>query len=363
MFCGTILLHRMTVSVYYALMDHNLKSQTYAELLETAARYGQKPFIAGYLFTFIHQKDVTEIDAITPLSKTFRRQLADDGYTIAGIDLLETHEDPDGTVKFVFALPGGGRIETVRLLDGDRNTLCLSTQAGCRMGCTFCATGQLQFERNLTAAEIVDQVYQAESHCGKINNVVYMGMGEPLDNFDAVMGSVEILNHKDGRNIGIRHITISTCGLPEGIKRLAQMPVQPRLAVSLHAPDDATRGKLMRIASKYPLAEVTAALKTYQNITGKRITIEYCMIDGVNDRDDHARALVRLLRPLQVNVNLIELNPYPGCPFEASSHNRIRAFAEILSAAGIETVIRFKRGRSIKAACGQLGATWLKSQS
>ncbi|MBN1981259.1 MAG: hypothetical protein JW795_07000, partial [Chitinivibrionales bacterium] len=154
-------MHHTRASVYHALMDTNLKSKTYTDLLALTAHYGQKPFIAGYLFSFIHQKGVRGIDAITPLSKTFRGQLADDGYTLAGIERLETHEDPDGTVKFVFGLDGGGRIEAVRLLDGDRNTLCLSTQAGCRMGCTFCATGQLQFQRNLTAAEIVDQVYLA----------------------------------------------------------------------------------------------------------------------------------------------------------------------------------------------------------
>jgi len=344
-------------------MDKNLKSKTYAELLEVSARYEQKPFIAQYLFSFIHQKDVRHIEDITPLSKRFRQQLITDGYTLSGIELLEKHEDPDGTIKFVFGLDGGGRIEAVRLLDGERNTLCLSTQAGCRMGCEFCATGQLPFERNLAAAEIVDQIYQAEQHCGRISNVVYMGMGEPLDNFDSVIQSVEILNHKDGRNIGIRHITISTCGLPEEIKKLAQSPCQPRLAVSLHATEDGIRRKLMRIGNRYPLADVIAALKTYQSVTGKRITIEYCMIHAVNDRDEHAKALIRLLNPLQVNVNLIELNPYPGCPFEASGAGRIRVFSDILSNAGIETVIRYKRGRSIKAACGQLGATWLKSSS
>ncbi len=344
---------------YYAPMSLNLKNKTYSDLLELVVAYEQKPFCAQYLFSFIHQKDAIAISDISPLSKPFREKLAHDGFTIAGIELLEQHDDPDGTIKFVFGLPGGAKIETVRLKDDDRNTLCISTQAGCRMGCKFCATGQLQFQRNLTAAEIVDQVYKAEKVCGRINNLVYMGMGEPLDNYDEVMRSVDILNHEDGRNIGIRHITLSTCGLPEEIKKLALSSLQPRLAVSLHAPDEATRAKIMRIGSKYPLSEVMAALKTYQNTTGKRITIEYCMIDHVNDRPEHAKALVKLLRPLKVNVNLIELNPFPGCRFEPSGSKQIQAFAKILSDAGIETVIRFKRGRSIKAACGQLGATWL----
>ena len=340
-------------------MDKNLKSKTYAELLELAASYRQKPFAAKYLFSFIHQKDIDNIADITPLSKAFREQLINDGYSIGGLEPVEKHDDPDGTVKFVFGLCDGGRIESVRLKDDDRNTLCISTQAGCRMGCKFCATGQLRFERNLTAAEIVDQVYTSEQYCGRIDNVVYMGMGEPLDNFDATMRSVEILNRKDGRNIGIRHITLSTCGLPEAIKKLAMSPLQPRLAVSLHGPDDATRARLMRIGSQYPLKDVIAALKTYQHVTGRRITIEYCMIDSVNDSPEDAKALVKLLKPLKVNINLIELNPFDGCGFKPADSKQIRTFADILSDAGIETVIRFKRGRRIKAACGQLGATWL----
>lgn len=340
-------------------MDKNLKNLTYAGLLDVTAAYGQKPFTAKYLFSFIHQKNTGDITGVTPLSKSFRQQLMNDGYTVSGLELLEKHDDPDGTVKFVFGLSDGGRIESARLQDDGRNTLCLSTQAGCRMGCRFCATGQLRFERNLTPAEIVDQVYTAEAQCGKIHNVVYMGMGEPLDNFDAVMRSVAILNHPDGRNLGIRHITLSTCGLPEEIKKLALSPLQPRLAVSLHAPDDATRARLMRIGTKYPLKDIIAALKQYQTITGKRITIEYCMIDSVNDRPEQAKGLIQLLRPLKVNVNLIELNPFPGCPFATAAPRKIRAFADIFSDAGIETVIRYKRGRSINAACGQLGATRL----
>jgi 23S rRNA (adenine2503-C2)-methyltransferase len=342
-------------------MDKDLKNNSYNELLDITVAHGQKPFCAKYLFTFIHQKDAATIEDITPLSKSFRQELTDEGYFISQTNLSEQHDDPDGTIKFVFELNDGARIESVRLKDDDRNTLCISTQAGCRMGCKFCATGQLEFQRNLTAAEIVDQVYQAERICGRIDNLVYMGMGEPLDNFENVMRSVEILNDKNGRNIGIRHITISTCGLPEPIKQLTLSPIQPRLAVSLHGPDDATRSKIMRVGSKYPLADVMASLKSYQGATGKRITVEYCMIDGINDATEHARALVKLLKPLKVNVNLIELNPFPGCRYKPSSTDQIREFSETLSKAGIETIIRFKRGRSIKAACGQLGATWLKS--
>jgi len=340
-------------------MDKDLKNKSYNELLDIAADHGQKPFCGQYLFTFIHQKDAAQIDDITPLSKLLRTQLTDEGYFVSQINLSEQHDDPDGTIKFVFELNDGARIESVRLKDDERNTLCVSTQAGCRMGCKFCATGQLEFQRDLTAAEIVDQVYHAERLCGRIDNLVYMGMGEPLDNFDNVMRSIEILNGKHGRNIGIRHITVSTCGLPEEILKLAAQEIRPRLAVSLHAPNDTIRSRLMRVGRKYPLEDIIDALRGYQELTGKRITVEYCMIDEINDQIDHARSLVKLLRPLKINVNLIELNPFPGCRYSASNPSQIQKFAKVLSDSGIETIIRFKRGRSIKAACGQLGATWL----
>jgi 23S rRNA (adenine2503-C2)-methyltransferase len=340
-------------------MDKNLKNCTLAELGHIIEMFSQKRFLADYLFSFIHQKYVSNLGEITPLPKQFRIQMEDAGYYISTLPLVEQHDDPDGTTKFVFELEAGYRIETVLLRDEDRMTLCLSTQAGCRMGCLFCATGQLKFERNLTAAEIIDQVYYAQRQFGKIHNLVYMGMGEPLDNFDNVMRSVELLNHQKGATIGIRHITLSTCGLPAQIRRLAEYPLQPRLAISLHAPDDKTRKKLMRISEKYPLDEVLVSLKDYQRLTSRRITVEYCLMDKINDSNAQAKLLIQRLKGLKVNVNLIEMNPFPGCPFSASPPERIKTFSRILGDAGIETVVRFRRGRSIKAACGQLGATRL----
>ena len=174
-------------------MDKDLKSYTALELRHLVEKYGRKPFLADYLFAFIHQKRVLDLNAVTPLPAAFREQLIGDGYFISSLTLAEQHHDPDGTTKLAFDVSGGGRIEAVRLSDRERQTLCLSTQVGCRMGCSFCATGRLGFERNLTAAQIVDQVYQAQQLCGPIHNVVYMGMGEPLDNLDEVMRSVELL--------------------------------------------------------------------------------------------------------------------------------------------------------------------------
>jgi 23S rRNA (adenine2503-C2)-methyltransferase len=343
-------------------MEKDLKNCIPEELAAIAAEFGQKPFVARYLFTFIHQKNAATLDQITPLSKPFRAALTDAGWGISTLKIIQTFEDPDGTVKFVFETADGCRIESVRLLDDERNTFCISTQVGCRMGCLFCATGQLKYQRNLTAAEIIDQVYQMQTVVGKANNLVYMGMGEPLDNYDPTMRSVMLINHKDGLNIGIRHITISTCGLPERIAMLAGETLHPRLAISLHAPDDKTRRNLMKAANRCTVRQLIDSVIQYQDAAKRRVTIEYCMIQSLNDAPQQARWLAELLRPLKCNVNLIEFNPFAGCDFLPSTPAAIRYFAGILERNGVETVIRFKRGQSIRAACGQLGADWLERE-
>ncbi|OHB60534.1 MAG: hypothetical protein A2167_06275 [Planctomycetes bacterium RBG_13_46_10] len=227
------------------------------------------------------------------------------------------------------------------------------------MGCKFCATARVKLRRNLTAAEIVDQVNIVQSDTGRISNVVYMGMGEPLLNYNNVLKSVRILNHPAGKNIGIRHLTISTCGIVPGIKKLANEDIQPRLAVSLNAPTDSLRTKLMPINAKYPIAELLKAVRFYQEKTDQRVTFEYVLIKELNDSAEHARMLIKLLSGIMRNVNLIEHNPHPGCGFVGSDNKRIKQFASILERAGIETTIRFRMGRGIKAACGQLGADTL----
>jgi 23S rRNA (adenine2503-C2)-methyltransferase len=273
---------------------------------------------------------------------------------------VQTFTDPDGTIKYLFELGDGNRVETVLLTDGKRKTLCVSTQAGCSMDCAFCATAKLKFQRNLTAAEIVDQANIIQGDSGKINNVVYMGMGEPLQNYDAVLKSVRILNHPEGKNIGIRHLTISTCGDADGIRKLAEEKVHPRLAISLNAPTDVLRSKIMAINKKYPIAALFAAVKDYQMKTRERVTFEYVLIKGLNDSKLHAQMLAKLVHQVKCNVNLIEYNPHPHCLFEASDRRAIKRFTQALEDAGIETTIRFKKGRKIKAACGQLGADLVK---
>ena len=335
----------------------DLKGMSPQELSALAEQFSQKPFLAGYLFSFIHAKTVTEIEQITPLPKDFRQRLAEAGYSISHLTLVETFTDPDGTVKYLFETPDGCRIESVVLSDQEgRRTLCISTQAGCRMACSFCATGKLKFQRNLTAGEIIDQFYQAERIGGRIGNAVYMGMGEPFDNYEPVLRSIRLLNDPEGRNLGQRHITVSTCGIPEGIERFAGEDLQVRLAISLHAPSDAIRRRIMAVGKSWTLDEILGKVREYQRKTGRRVTFEYCLIRGLNDSDDCAGKLIQRIAGIDASVNLIEYNPHPGCDFAASDARRIERFQGLLSKAGIETVVRYKRGQTIHAACGQLGA-------
>jgi len=357
-------------------VDKDLKSKTVAALERLVIGLGQPKYQAGYIFSAIQAHGVTDISAITTLSKPLRAKLVEEGYYISSLRAIEKLTDPDGTVKYVFGLPDGGRVESVLLFDDDRRTLCVSTQVGCEMGCVFCATGRLGLARNLTAGEIVDQVNVAGgdtrpvrknpdtelssesqiSNGARISNVVFMGMGESLANYEATLDAVRILNHSAGRHIGIRHLTISTCGLAEGIERLADEAIQPRLAISLNAPTDAIRAKLMPIAKKYSLGRLFAAVELYQCKTRNRVTFEYCLIKGVNDTGLHAQMLIKRLRGVMCNVNLIEYNPHPGCGLKPSSREAIERFAGVLEDAGFETTIRLKMGQTINAACGQLGA-------
>ncbi len=363
-------------------MNKDLKDKTLEELERIVVGLGQKKYLAGYLFRFIHAQNGHDLAALTTLSKAFRTQLAEQSYVISRVKVVDCLRDPDGSAKYLFELADGERIESVLLPDEDRLTLCVSTQVGCPMGCAFCATGEIQFRRNLTAGEIVDQVYAVEVSSVKcqvssetdsplqtsdfkletseaqprITNLVYMGMGEPFQNYDAVLRSIRILNHSSGRNIGIRHITVSTSGVAPAIRQLAKEEIRPRLAISLSAPSDPLRDRLMPINRKHPISELLNAVRDYQAETGQRVTFEYVMIDKVNDTINHAKLLVKLLRNLMYNVNLIEHNPFSGCEFTGSSRDRIQKFAEVLKEAGVETTIRFRMGRGIKAACGQLQA-------
>lgn len=346
---------------YNTDMTRDLKDKTLDELEQIVVDLGQKRYLAGYIFRFIHTLSVRTISEISPLSKAFRGRLEEQGYSISQLKSVECLRDPDGSAKHLFELDDGERIEAVLLREGKRKTLCVSTQVGCAMGCVFCATGRIALRRNLTAGEIVDEVNVVEEDAGRITNVVYMGMGEPLQNYDAVLKSVRILNHPAGKNVGIRHMTISTCGIVPAIKKLAAEDVRPRLAISLGAPTDALRSEIMPINRKYPLADLLGAVRHYQTKTRQRVTVEYVLIDRLNDFAAQARTLVKLLRGIMCNVNLIEHNPYPGCQYAGSRRAAIAQFASILKEAGVETTTRFRMGRGIRAACGQLQAGYGRS--
>jgi len=260
------------------------------------------------------------------------------------------------TVKALVTLKDAARIETVLMRHEGRNTVCVSTLVGCPMGCTFCATGKMGMVRKLTSSEIVEQVlYFARYFRPKgerVGSVVFMGMGEPFLNYDAVLEAIRILNGKDGFNIGARHISISTCGIPEGILRLAGEDTQVNLAVSLHAPNDAIRGVLMPVARAYPLPLLMSAIDTYIAKTNRKVMFEYLLVDGVNDAETHARELVALLKGKLCMVNLISYNP-TGV-YTATSEAGINRFKRVLERGGVECTIRYRFGRDIEGACGQL---------
>lgn len=339
-------------------MTTDLKDKTLQEIEHIITELGGQKYLAKYIFSFIHAQGISDIKKITPMSKAFRQKLSDSSYFISDLKTADKLIDPDGTVKYLFELGDGNRIETVLLPSRTRRTICISTQVGCAINCLFCATGKIKLKRNLTAAEIVDQLNTIEKDSDKkITNVVYMGMGEPLNNYEAVIKAVRILNDPNGKNIGARHQTISTCGHADGIRKLSDENIRPRLAISLNACSDTIRDKIMPINTRYRLSKLLQAVKSYQAQTKMRVTFEYVLIKGLNDNTSDAKTLTKLLKGIMCNINLIEYNSHPGCDLKASDRQTMQKFADILAKADFETSIRYKMGRKIKAACGQLGAT------
>jgi len=284
------------------------------------------------------------------------RSRLDDSLPVALAELTRTTADDGRTIKFLWDLDGGSRIETVLMHYDDRTTVCVSTQAGCAMGCGFCATGQAGFERHLTTGEIVEQVVRARREAGdaRVSNIVFMGMGEPLANFDRTWAAVHRLH--DDLGIGARHLTLSTVGLVPGIRRLAVADLPVNLAVSLHAADDELRDDLVPINRRYPLSTLIDACHDYVTRTRRRLSFEWAMIEGVNDRFADSERLAVIARDLRAHVNLIPLNTTPGFAVRGSSRNRVHAFADDLRRRGVNVTIRDTRGSDIDAACGQLRA-------
>jgi 23S rRNA (adenine2503-C2)-methyltransferase len=325
---------------------------------ELLAGWGEPRFRAGQVWDGLHEQ-LTPVDELTALPKLLRRRLADE-LPPSLTEVVERVSDGGDTMKWLWRLDGGATVETVLMRYPERDTVCVSSQAGCAMACGFCATGQAGFERHLTTGEIVEQVVVALRRVrgwGRRSlNVVFMGMGEPFANYDNTWAAVERLH--DDVGIGARHITISTVGILPGIRRLAGERLPVNLAVSLHAATDELRNELVPINKRYPLADVEAACATYLAAKGRRLSFEWALIDGVNDGPEQARALADLCRrlPLPAHVNVIPLNPTPGYPVRGTPAAGVRAFRDRLRERGVNVTIRRTRGVDIEAACGQLRA-------
>ena len=322
---------------------------------------GEKSFRASQLIQWIHQKAVTDFQQMTNLSQALRDRLQNDTMIHLPAVVYDV-TSTDGTRKWLLQLDDGNRIETVYIPEDDRGTLCVSSQVGCALDCSFCSTGRRGFNRNLTTAEIISQVWLAtilldeEKKPGrKITNVVLMGMGEPLLNFDNVVRAVRIMMDDFAYGLSKRRVTISTAGVVPAMDRLGDM-LDMRLAVSLHAPDDVLRNSLVPLNRKYPLSQLMAACRRFidkQNARS-RITFEYVLLDGVNDSDRHAYELVKLVRGIPTLINLIPFNPFADSGYRTSTDERVARFYKILAEAGVTTVVRRTRGEDIDAACGQL---------
>ena len=327
---------------------------TEEEITRVLRDMGQPAFRGKQVFTWLH-RGVRSFDEMSNLSKSLRQQLAQD-YTISVPTVARKQESRlDGTIKYLWELPDGNCIETVLMQYHHGNTVCISSQVGCRMGCAFCASTVAGKVRDLTAGEMLDQVLFTQLDSGReISNIVLMGIGEPLDNRENVLRFLRLVNHPDGLNIGMRHISLSTCGVVPGIDALAEEDLQLTLSVSLHAPDSETRSRIMPVNRAYDVEKLFDACHRYFKKTGRRISFEYAMIDGVNDTPEHARLLAKHARRVCAHVNLIPLNHVEERAFRPSTPEHLKAFIRILERAGVNVTVRRKLGSDVDASCGQL---------
>lgn len=315
---------------------------------------GQPAFRAKQLFSWLHEKRVQEFSAMTNLPKSFLQQL-EQQCTIETLRPLRRQCAKDGTVKYLFGLADGNSIETVLMRYSYGNSVCVSTQVGCRMGCRFCASTQGGRVRNLTAGEIANEIYAVMADTGeRVSHIVLMGIGEPLDNFDNVMDFLSIISCPQGVNIGMRNISLSTCGLVPMIYKLAERHLGLTLSVSLHAPTDEMRSSMMPVNDVYPVEQLIRACRDYQQETGRRVSFEYSMVNGVNDSPQTARRLAQLIKGMGAHVNLIPINPVDGSPYSATDAANVKRFQTLLTELGVNATVRRRLGTDISAACGQL---------
>jgi 23S rRNA (adenine2503-C2)-methyltransferase len=339
-----------------------LAGLTREELAAAVSALGEKPYRARQLYDSIHRRRVLDFSAMTDLPKTLRERLSA-GYEVTATRVSSVFTARDGTRRYLLSLGDGQQIESVFIPEPRRDTICISSQVGCAVGCQFCMTARLTIRRNMTAGEIVsqvlvvlDDVYGPGAEVPHGTNIVYMGMGEPFLNYREVMRSVRTLADPDGVDIQPRRVTISTSGIVPRIRDFGAEPVRPHLAISLSATTDEVRDRLMPINRKYPIADLLAACREFPLGPRELLTFEYVCLDGVNDSDADARRLVRLLNGIRAKVNLIPHNPAPELPFASSPEDRILAFQKILVDRGVRAFVRRPRGQDISAACGQLAA-------
>ena len=332
----------------------NIKDYNLDSLKEEFVNMGEKPFRAEQVFKWLYEEKVKEFDEMTNLSLALREKLKEN-YTMCNFNILKKQESSDGTKKYLFDILDGNAIETVLMSYHHGYSLCVSSQVGCKMGCKFCASTGIQFARNLTSGEIVEQILAVEQDNNiRISNIVFMGIGEPLDNYDNVVNAIRIINNQKGINIGARHISISTSGLVPKIYKLAEENIQCTLSISLHATTNEKRSSMMPVNNVYPIEELLKACKDYINKTNRRISFEYALAKDNNDNLEDAKRLVHLLKGMICHVNLIPINKIENGAYTKSSNENIMKFRDYLNDHGIVATIRRELGSDIDAACGQL---------
>lgn len=336
-------------------MRPDIKSMNLNELKAEFAGMGEKPFRAGQVYDWMHKKCVRGFDDMTNLPIALREKLKKD-YEYTSLNLIREQESKiDGTKKFLFELADGNMVESVWMRYRHGNSVCISSQVGCRMGCRFCASTLDGLERNLLPSEMLDQIYSVTLLTGeRVSNVVVMGTGEPMDNYDNLLKFIRLLSDENGLNISQRNITVSTCGLVPCMRKLADEKLQITLALSLHATTDEKRKKLMPVANSYTISELVDVCRYYFEQTGRRITFEYSLVGGVNDTDEDAAELIALAKPLNCHINLIPVNPIAERDYVQSDNAHVQAFKNKLERNKINATVRREMGRDIDGACGQL---------
>lgn len=338
----------------------DIKSLNLDELTELIIELGDKKFRAAQIYQWMHQKLITSFDQMTNISKDLKEKLTEKCRLTALEPERVQISKIDGTAKYLFRLHDGNLIESVLMRYHHGNSVCISSQVGCRMGCRFCASTLDGMVRNLTPSEMLDQIYRIQTLSGeRVDNVVVMGSGEPFDNFDNLLKFIELLNAKEGLNISQRNLTVSTCGLVPKIKELADKKLQITLAISLHSPTDELRRSIMPIANKYSIAEILDACRYYLKMTNRRISFEYSLVKGTNDTKECAKQLIGLVHGMNCHVNLIPVNPIKERDFEQSEHHAIQEFKNYLENHGVNATVRREMGRDIDGACGQLRKSYM----